>query len=166
MAVVTDCRGERGDPAAANGLLHTRRAGRLDPPMLAPAEPRWAQLLFAVAPGLDLRDRFRGVLIGGVIGDAMGRANEGGRPSEVGERQIRNYQPWHGWRSGPKGTITDDTQMTMWLAESILDAASRAMEVGAPDVRDRLRIPRISPSVSPASPSGESGRPLGNLSTT
>jgi hypothetical protein len=28
----------------------------------------------------------------------MGRANEGVRPSEARKRQIRDYQPWHGWR--------------------------------------------------------------------
>jgi ADP-ribosylglycohydrolase len=65
---------------------------------------------------IDLRDRFRGALIGGAIGDAMGRPNEGVRANEARTRKIRAYQPWHGWTGGPKGTITDDTQMTMWLA--------------------------------------------------
>jgi hypothetical protein len=50
LAVVTDRRGEGEDPAAARGLLHTLRAGRFEAPMLAPAEPRWAQLRFAAAP--------------------------------------------------------------------------------------------------------------------
>ena len=57
LAVVTDRRGESDDPAAASGLLHTLRAGRLDAPMLAPGEPRWAQLRFAAAPGLDIECR-------------------------------------------------------------------------------------------------------------
>jgi hypothetical protein len=96
-------------------------ADRLEAPMLAPAEPGWAPLRFAAAPDPDLRDRFRGALIGG----AMGRANEGAWPSEAGEPQIRNYQPWHGWRSGPKGTIIDNTQMTMWLADAILGASHK-----------------------------------------
>jgi ADP-ribosylglycohydrolase len=65
-----------------------------------------------------MRNRFRGALVGGAIGDAMGRPNES-HPAEVdGERKRRAYQPWHGWTSGPKGTITDDTQMTMGLVES------------------------------------------------
>jgi len=59
---------------------------------------------------VDLRDRFRGALVGGAIGDAMGRANEGVSASEARARRIREYQPWAGWRGGPKGTITDDTQ--------------------------------------------------------
>jgi ADP-ribosylglycohydrolase len=71
-------------------------------------------------PHVGLRHRFRAALIGGAIGDAMGRVNEGVWPSEARERRIRDYQPWHGWRSGPKGTSTDDTQMSMWLTESIL----------------------------------------------
>ena len=106
LAVVTDRRGECDDPAAASGLLYTLRAGRLDAPMLAPAEPRWAQLRFAAAPGLNLRDRFRGALIGGAIGDAMGRANEGVRPSEARKRRIRDYQAWHGRRRRSSGRAT------------------------------------------------------------
>lgn len=133
--------GDGDDPAAANGLLQTLRAGHLDAPILGPTESRWAQLRFALAPGVDLGDRFRGALIGGAIGDAMGRPNEGVWPREARARQIRGYQPWHGWQSGSKGTITDDTQMTMWLAEAILAAARRATEAGTPDLRDHLLDP-------------------------
>lgn len=77
---MADRRGEGEDPAAARGLVPILRAGRLDAPMLAPAAPRWAPLRFATAPGLDLRGRFPGALIGGAIGDSMGRANEGVSP--------------------------------------------------------------------------------------
>jgi len=94
---VTDRRGEGDDPAAASGLLHTLRAGGLEAPMLAPGEPRWAQLRFAAAPGLDLRDRFSGALIGRAIGDAMGRANEGRGADEAQARKIRRFWPWRGW---------------------------------------------------------------------
>jgi len=59
LAVVTDRRGEGEDLAAARGPLHTLRGGRLDAPMLAPAEPRWPQLRFAVAPAVS-RERRRG----------------------------------------------------------------------------------------------------------
>lgn len=94
FAVVTDRRGEGDDSAAASGLLHTLRTGRPDAPMLAPAEPRWRPLRFAAAPGLDLRDRFRGALIGGAIGDVMGRANEGVWPRATREttRGRRTHQ--------------------------------------------------------------------------
>jgi ADP-ribosylglycohydrolase len=92
-------------------------------------------------PGVQLDDRFRGALIGGAIGDAMGRANEGVWPSEARDRQIREYQAWGGYKGGPKGTVTDDTQMTMWLAESILASPRRAEEAGVSDVRDHLLDP-------------------------
>ncbi len=68
-------------------------------------------------------------------------ANEGVWPSEARARGTREYQPWHGCKSGPKGTITDDTQMTMWLAESILAPARRAPEAGTPGLRDHLLDP-------------------------
>ncbi len=113
----------------------------LDAPMLPREDPRWERLRSGVDRGVNLRDRLRGALIGGAIGDAMGRANEGVWPSEARERRIRDYQTWHGWRSGPKGTITDDTQMTMWLSESILACARRAEEEGVADVRDHLLDP-------------------------
>ena len=90
---------------------------------------------------VNLRDRFRGPLIGGTIGDGMGRANEGRQASEARTRKIREYQLWAGWSDGPKGTITDDIQMTMWLAESILDAGQRASEAGVADLREYLLDP-------------------------
>jgi len=93
LAVVRDRRGDYEDPAAASGLLHALRAGRLDAPMLAPAEPRWAQLRFAAAPGLNLRDHFHGALIGGAIGDAMGQPNEGRTADEAQARKIRRFWP-------------------------------------------------------------------------
>ncbi len=54
------------------------------------------------------------------MGGAMGRANEGVWPSEARSRRVREYLPWHRYSDGPKGTITDDTQTTTWLAEVIL----------------------------------------------
>jgi ADP-ribosylglycohydrolase len=88
---------------------------------------------------VDLRDRFRGALVGGAIGDAMGRPNEGVSAAVARERRIRAYQPWGGWCGGPKGRITDDTQMTMWLAESILATAGKVLEAG-PAVWDTGRL--------------------------
>ncbi|MHA3774860.1 ADP-ribosylglycohydrolase family protein [Verrucomicrobiota bacterium sgz303538] len=67
--------------------------------------------------GAALEARALGCLLGGAVGDALGRAREGRQP---GGEWITEYQPWHGWTSGPKGTITDDTQFTMWLAASLV----------------------------------------------
>jgi len=53
----------------------------LDPSILAQHDPRWARLRFARVPGVDLRDHFRGALIGGAIGDAERRRGGDTRPS-------------------------------------------------------------------------------------
>jgi ADP-ribosylglycohydrolase len=71
----------------------------------------------------------------------MGRPNEGAPAAVARERRIRDYQAWGGWRGGPKGTITDDTQMTNWLAESILATAGKVLEAGPIEARDRLLDP-------------------------
>ncbi|HSV57044.1 MAG TPA: ADP-ribosylglycohydrolase family protein [Magnetospirillaceae bacterium] len=63
-------------------------------------------------------DRALGCLWGGAIGDALGRPNEARTPPK---RRIEFFEPWHGWAGGPKGTITDDTQLTMVLAESLVE---------------------------------------------
>jgi hypothetical protein len=46
-----------------------------------------------------------------------GRAAEGKWPETLRERHgddgLLHYVSWRGWRSGPKGTITDDTQLTI-----------------------------------------------------
>lgn len=65
-----------------------------------------------------VRDKIRGAIICGAIGDAMGRQVESLTPGAYSPAVW--YRPWSGWQSGPIGTITDDTQMTMWLAESLL----------------------------------------------
>lgn len=84
-----------------------------------------------------LRDRYRGCLIGGAIGDALGRPGEGRSPASIEATwgELRDYHPWSGWESGPQGTITDDTQLTMevartYLARGCLDPADFAMRVG------------------------------------
>jgi len=55
------------------------------------------------------------------MGDALGRAVEGWDPATVRARygRLTDYQPWSDWKEGPIGTITDDTQMTMCVAECL-----------------------------------------------
>jgi hypothetical protein len=71
---------------------------------------------------VDYREKYAGTLLGGACGDALGRPAEGRRPSSIRERHgvIRDFIPWRGWKRGPTGTITDDTQLTMCIAESIV----------------------------------------------
>ena len=52
------------------------------------------------------------------IGDAVGRPAEAQNPPTA----LTEYRRWARWRGGPIGTVTDDTQMTMWLAKSILES--------------------------------------------
>jgi hypothetical protein len=49
----------------------------LDGPILPQEDPRWGRLRHGLDRSITLRDRYRGALISGAIGDAMGRANEG-----------------------------------------------------------------------------------------
>jgi ADP-ribosyl-[dinitrogen reductase] hydrolase len=89
-------------------------------------------------PHVDqLQDRFRGTMLGVAIGDALGRAGEG-HPFEATAQYhggpLRAYRPWRGWKAGPVGTVTDDTQMTMCIAESIVHNGQLVPE----DVADRF----------------------------
>lgn len=130
-----------GVPRTASDLLGKVQTAGLDAPVFSGDDPRWARLVFQPGAGVDLRDRFRGALVGGAIGDAMGRPNEGTPGPAARERRLREYQPWRGWSGGPKGTITDDTQMTMWLAEAILSAARREKDSRAGEIRDSFIDP-------------------------
>ena len=69
-------------------------------------------------PIAELQDKARGILVGGAIGDALGRSVERMNP---GSYWIEKYEKWKGWESGAIGTITDDTQMTIWLAELLIE---------------------------------------------
>ena len=67
------------------------------------------------------RTRFVGALLGGAIGDALGQPVEGMSPPAIRARygRLTEYQRWPGWKEGPIGTVTDDTQMTMCVAECL-----------------------------------------------
>jgi ADP-ribosylglycohydrolase len=77
-----------------------------------------------VAPSV-LRDRFIGCLLGGAVGDALGAPVEFLSRSEIlhrfGPEGITAYVPAY----GGLGTITDDTQMTLFTAEGLLRAYVR-----------------------------------------
>ena len=75
-------------------------------------------------------DHYLGCLLGGAIGDALGAAVEFDSISDIrnkyGDKGIRLYDEAY----GRKGAITDDTQMTLFTAEGLLRAATRAHEKG------------------------------------
>ena len=78
------------------------------------------------------QDKFRGCLIGGAAGDALGYAvefkNEGQIFSRYGDRGITAYELHHG-----KALISDDTQMTLFTATGLLLGTARSMIRGIPD---------------------------------
>ncbi|EKS1843308.1 ADP-ribosylglycohydrolase family protein [Cronobacter muytjensii] len=75
---------------------------------------------------MDLRTRFRGCLLGGAVGDALGGPVEFLSLPDItarfGKQGVTGYE--HAW--GGKGKITDDTQMTLFTAEGLLRAFTRA----------------------------------------
>ena len=74
-------------------------------------------------------DRFRGCMIGGAVGDALGYAvefkNERDIFSRFGEAGITEYELHNG-----KALISDDTQMTLFTATGLLIGTTRGMMRG------------------------------------
>jgi ADP-ribosylglycohydrolase len=110
--------------------------GRLAEMGLLPPQWNTARGSVGWAEGIDYADRYRGALLGGGIGDALGRPVETRSAAEVARRfgRVTDFYPWSGWVSGPKGTITDDTQLTILVAESLLEHG----EVDPSDLGRRL----------------------------
>jgi ADP-ribosylglycohydrolase len=71
---------------------------------------------------ITMRDRYRGCLLGGAVGDALGAGIEFASLAEIrqehGPAGVTGYVPCY----GRSGTITDDTQMTLFTAEGLLRA--------------------------------------------
>ena len=61
--------------------------------------------------------RVRGTLFGVAIGDALGAANEGKPRWKLAKEPVKALAPHNGH---PAGTVTDDTVLTLALAQSIL----------------------------------------------
>lgn len=84
---------------------------------------------------MDTLDRFRGCLLGGAIGDALGAPVEFLRHAEIvrrfGAEGILDYVPAY----GVNGAITDDTQMTLFTGEGLLRAYVRGRSRGISSFR-------------------------------
>lgn len=80
--------------------------------------------------GQSVRNRVRGCLLGGAVGDALGAPVEFMARAEIlarfGPEGITRYAPAY----GGIGTITDDTQMTMFTADGLLQAWVRGVTRG------------------------------------
>jgi ADP-ribosyl-[dinitrogen reductase] hydrolase len=70
----------------------------------------------------ELRDRYRGVLLGKAVGDALGATVEFMSRDAIQSRYgtLRDIVGG-GWLSLPKGEVTDDTQMALCIAHSIVE---------------------------------------------
>ena len=75
------------------------------------------------------RDKFRGCLVGGAAGDALGYAVEFMREKRIfstyGEKGITEYELDEGL-----ARISDDTQMTLFTATGLLVGTTRGMMHG------------------------------------
>jgi ADP-ribosylglycohydrolase len=93
--------------------------------MAAPAEP--------AIESVDRRSRFRGALLGGAIGDALGAGVEFLSLREIrrrhGDAGVTGFVPAYG-QAAP---ITDDTQMTLFTAEGLIRAWMRCKSHGSGD---------------------------------
>ena len=111
-----------GAAGASASSLGSRTAARVVADVSdMPHDPRGAASGPDPASRRPGRTHFVGALLGGAMGDALGRPVEGLHPAEVRARygRLTSYQKWSGWKEGPVGTITDDTQMTICVAESL-----------------------------------------------
>lgn len=65
-------------------------------------------------------ERFKGCLLGGAVGDALGASIEFQSLSQIqsifGQQGLTEYEPAY----GRKGAITDDTQMSLFTAEGLI----------------------------------------------
>lgn len=81
-------------------------------------------------PMIDQERRYRGTLLGGAVGDALGAPVEfmtlQGIREQFGKKGITDFTAGM-W---PLGSITDDTQMTLFTAEAMLRLTSRFQEKG------------------------------------
>ena len=82
------------------------------------------------SPTPTLNDRFRGLLLGGAVGDALGAPVEFMKRSAIvarfGQRCITSFAPAY----GRLGAITDDTQMTLFTLEGLIRAQVRGLARG------------------------------------
>lgn len=88
-----------------------------------------------------LRDKVKGMIVGGAIGDALGAPVETWKPEKIIEvhgKLIDGYVPpiGHKWfkpEDFPAGHTTDDTQLTVAVMRGLLDGHAKAKEAGSFD---------------------------------
>jgi ADP-ribosyl-[dinitrogen reductase] hydrolase len=116
------------------GYRHSGRS-ETDARRLIPDQP--TGLALVTDTSIDYRDRYRGAMIGTAIGDALGRPAEGLSPRNIDEAHgyLTDFVPQRGWDGGPTGTLTDDTEMALCVAQSFAECAG----VDPDDLANRFR---------------------------
>src|SRR3990167_4646082 len=100
-------------PISAKEVLGVVRSTGLDAPILPGEDPRWERLRSGLDPGVNLRVRFRGALIGGAIGDVVKATlavRPRGRLTGVSGRMARGPRRFQG---NEKGLTTPHRQRTI-----------------------------------------------------
>lgn len=89
--------------------------------------------MLSVALNTNLRDRFLGAVVGCAVGDALGAPYEGRSRSQLltCKEIAEDYHPIAGY---PLGQYTDDTQLTLAIAESITECR----EINGEDIARRF----------------------------
>lgn len=85
---------------------------------------------------ITMRDKIKGALIGGAVGDALGMPVETWTPEKICEVHggpITGYVPpiehkWFKPEEMPPGSTTDDTQLTVATMEGLINGHERAVE--------------------------------------
>jgi len=87
-----------------------------------------------------MRDRLRGSLLAGAIGDALGAKTEFDSIDRIreiaGPDGITDFIPAY----GGAGRITDDTQMTLFTLEALIRAHAQQRRTGSADVEQSLQM--------------------------
>jgi len=65
----------------------------------------------------QLRDRFRGLLVGTAVGDALGLPAEGLKPEAI---QMLGWSSWRHRLLAGRGMVSDDTEHTSFVAQSMV----------------------------------------------
>jgi ADP-ribosyl-[dinitrogen reductase] hydrolase len=135
LSIGVDADGRRflvRDPVEAADAEVLRPAAGTASTTIRPPEPKRAS-------GPSFAERWRGCLLAGAIGDALGAPIESKpieRIREVGTPfGITDFVPHH----DGIGSITDDTQMTLFTAEALIRAHATARRTGETDVRYALQ---------------------------
>jgi ADP-ribosylglycohydrolase len=93
-----------------------------------------------LAPAPTLAERFRGCLLGGACGDALGAPIEFDSTASITRRFGANGPREMVSAYGRVGAITDDTQMTLFTAEGLLRAQVRLNKKGICDPPSVVRM--------------------------